>query len=99
MEVELVALDSTCTEAECLRNLLSEIPIMPFPMPHIAIHCDPKSAIELCKCERTNDKTNRHMRIHYRLVWRHLKHNVVSTDYINSELNLADCLSKGCPNK
>ena len=78
IETELIALDSTCTEAKWIKNLLSEIPIMSSPMPPIAIRFDSKSAIKLCKHERTNDKMNRHMRIGYKSMWRHLKHNIMS---------------------
>ena len=45
MEAEVIALDSTCIDTEWIRNLLSEIPIMPSPMPSIAIHCDSKYVI------------------------------------------------------
>ena len=95
MEDELISLDSTCTETELIRNLLYDIHVMCSPMSPIVIHCDSKFAIELCKHENTNDKMNRHMQIRHKLVWRHLKHNIVSINYIKPELNLVDYLTKG----
>ena len=82
-----------------MKLAFPEIPVIPSPMPPIAIHCDSQSAIELCKHESTNVKMNKHMWICHKSVWRHLKHNVVSSEYIKSELNLADCLIKELRNR
>ena len=41
MKTELSVFDSTCIEAEWIRNFFSEILVMPSPKPPIAIHCDP----------------------------------------------------------
>ena len=60
-EVELITLDSTCTEAEWIRNLHSEILSIHYFMPLIAIRYDFKSPIDLSKYETSSNKMNRHM--------------------------------------
>ena len=39
-EAELCALDTTVTEVDWLKGLLSEIPLMMKPIPSISVHCD-----------------------------------------------------------
>ncbi|KAJ6791386.1 Uncharacterized protein M6B38_244565 [Iris pallida] len=47
MDSEMIALDTTCTEAEWLRNLIMHIPVSVHHIPAISINCDNKSVIEL----------------------------------------------------
>lgn len=49
MEVELIALDTTCIEADRLRNLLTELALVRKPLPPMSIHCYNKVAIDLIK--------------------------------------------------
>ena len=78
-----------------MKLAFPEIPVIPSPMPPIAIYYDSKCAIELCKHESNNDKINKYMRIRYKSVLRHLKHSIVSIYNEKSKLNLEDCLTKG----
>jgi hypothetical protein len=43
MEVELTALDTTLIEAEWLRELLMNLPMVEKPIPTISINCDNQS--------------------------------------------------------
>ena len=61
MEFELIALDITCYEAEFLRNLLLDLPIIHKPVPKY-IHRDSRVVIELLKQNITNSKFNKHLR-------------------------------------
>ncbi|KAK8914272.1 Protein FAR1-RELATED SEQUENCE 5 [Platanthera zijinensis] len=63
MKSELIALDTTCAEAEWIKNLLSEIPLLAKPIPVISLHCDNKSVIDLTASNSTNSKMNKFMRI------------------------------------
>ena len=56
MESELIALDITCTEAERLKNLLSEFSIMPKPILFISVYTDSRSTIEILKKDNANKK-------------------------------------------
>ena len=40
METELTALDTASTEAEWLRELLSDLPVVEKPIPAILMNCD-----------------------------------------------------------
>jgi hypothetical protein len=44
-EVELVALDSAALEAEWLRNLLSDLPMLAKPIPIVLVYCDNTSVL------------------------------------------------------
>ena len=40
MEAELIALDTTGVEAEWLRELLMDLPVVEKPIPTISMNCD-----------------------------------------------------------
>ena len=46
MESELVALDSTCSEVEWLKYLLSKIFLILSPIPPILVHYDSRAVID-----------------------------------------------------
>ena len=64
-------------------------PILP-----ISIHTDSKSTIEILKQDCFNKKMNRHIQIRLKSVQR-LLGKVVILDFVKSEKNLADPLTKG----
>ena len=63
MESELIALDTTCTEAEWLKNFLSEFSIVPKLILSISVHTDSRSTIEILKQDNANKKMNKHIQI------------------------------------
>jgi hypothetical protein len=95
MEAELIALDSTCTEAEWLKELLSDIPLVSSPVPPISIHCDSKAAIDFCKKKLVNSKLNRHIKRRQKSVRQQNNRQIISLNFVKSEHNVADCLTKG----
>jgi hypothetical protein len=65
MEAELVALESATIEAEWLKELLMDLPMVAKPVPTILFHCDNQSVItivgnakEKCKVLKTCETTN-----------------------------------------
>ena len=95
MESELIALDTTCSEAEWLKDLLSEFSIVPKPIRPISVHTDSRSTIEILKQDNANKKMNRHIQIRLKSVQR-LFGKVVLLDFVKSEKNIAHSLTKGC---
>jgi len=93
MESEFVALEMAGSEAVWLKNFLANIPLGMKPTPSISIHCDCQSAIGIAKNKTYNGK-NRHIQLRHNLVKQLLKRGTISIDYVNSEWNLADPLTK-----
>jgi hypothetical protein len=93
MESEFIALDLAGYEADWLRNFLIEIPLGIKPTPSISMHCDCQAAISIAKNKSFNGK-NRHIRLRHDVVKQLLKDGVISIDYVKSEMNLADPLTK-----
>ncbi|KAJ0103510.1 hypothetical protein Patl1_06354 [Pistacia atlantica] len=93
MESELIALEKACSEAEWLRNFLADLPIETHPPILVSIHCDCQAAIARAKSKIYNGKS-RHIRIRHTIIKQLLESGVVSLDFVKSELNLADPLTK-----
>ncbi|KAK8609373.1 hypothetical protein V6N13_061822 [Hibiscus sabdariffa] len=98
MESEFLALDLAGQEAACLRNLLAEIPLWGRPTPPVSLLCDSQSAISVAKTQAYNGK-KRHIRIRHESVRHLIRNGVLSLEYVRSERNLADPLTKGLSQK
>ena len=93
MESEFLALESTGKEAEWLKNFLYGIPLGMQPTPLVSMHCDCQAAISISKNKAFNGE-NRHIRLRHEVVKRLLKDGIISIDYVKSEVNLVDPLTK-----
>ncbi|KAL0322768.1 UNVERIFIED_CONTAM: Retrovirus-related Pol polyprotein from transposon TNT 1-94 [Sesamum angustifolium] len=82
-----------CQEAEWLRNLVGDMPMWGSSVP-VSIHCDSQAAIGIAKNYAYNGK-RRHIRIRHGAVKELLKNGIISLEYVRSERNLADPLTKG----
>ena len=91
----MIAMDTTGIEAEWLRDLLLDIPLIAKPLPVISIHCDCRSAIEKCSQENANVKMSRHLKIRHKSLREKMKQNIIALNFVRSEKNLADHLTKG----
>ena len=94
MESEFIALDKAGEEAEWLRHFLEDIPMWSKPVLAICIHCDSQSAIGRAQNNMYNGKS-RHIRRRHNTVRQLLSSGVISIDYIKSNDNIADPLTKG----
>ena len=94
MEYEFIALDKCGEEAEWLRHFLEDIPRWPKPVPPICIHCDSQSAIGRAQNSMYNGKS-RHIRCRHNTIKQQLSTGVIFIDYIKSNDNIADPLTKG----
>ncbi|KAL0333939.1 UNVERIFIED_CONTAM: Retrovirus-related Pol polyprotein from transposon TNT 1-94 [Sesamum angustifolium] len=94
MESEFIALDKAGEKAEWLRNFLEDIPCWTKPVPAIMVHCDSQSAIGRAQSSMYNGKS-RHIRRRHNTIRQLISSGIISIDYIKSNDNLADPLTKG----
>ena len=94
MESEFVALAAAGKEAEWLRNLVYEIPLWEKPVSLILIHCDSAATLDKAYSHVYNGKS-RHLGVRHSAVRELITHGVISVDFVRSQQNLADHLTKG----
>ena len=94
MESEFVALEKAGTEAEWLRNLLADIPKWDKPLPSISLHCDSQATIACARNKIYNGK-KRHIHLRHNIVWQLISNGLISMEFVKSEENLANPLTKG----
>ncbi|KAL0289411.1 UNVERIFIED_CONTAM: Retrovirus-related Pol polyprotein from transposon TNT 1-94 [Sesamum angustifolium] len=93
MESEFIALELVGQEAEWLGNLVGDMPMWGSSIP-VSIHCDSQAAIGIAKNYAYNGK-RRHTRIRHGAVKELLNNGIIFLEYVRSERNLADSLTKG----
>ena len=94
MESEFIALDLAGQEAEWLRSLLADIPMWGHPAPVISLYCDSQAASGVVNSGAYNGK-KRHIHIRHEAVRQLIRNGVLSLEYVRSERNIADPLTKG----
>jgi len=94
MESEFIALKLEGQEAEWLKGLLADVPLWEKRRTPISLHCDSQAAIAVALSSVYNGK-RRHIHIRHSVVKQLLKHVIISLQYVRSEKNLADPLTKG----
>jgi hypothetical protein len=95
MEVELTALDTTSTEAEWLRELLFDLPVVEKPIPAILMNCDNQTVITKVNSAKDNAKSTRHVKIRLKYVRKLRNSGVIVVAYVQIDKNLADPFTKG----
>ena len=73
IEVELIILDATRTEAEWLKSLINGIPLLPNHVPSISLHNDSQAAIARVKSKTYNEK-RRHLTMRHKSISHALSH-------------------------
>ena len=94
MESEFVALAAAGKEAEWLKNLLLEIPLWPKPIAPISIRCDSAATLAKAYSQMYNGKS-RHLGVRHSMIRELIMNGVVSIEFVRSQQNLADHLTKG----
>ena len=64
----------------------------------MSIHCDCQAAISIIKNKTFNGK-DKHIRLRHEVVKQLLKDGIISMDYVKSEVNLVDPLTKSLGRK
>jgi hypothetical protein len=95
MEAELTALDTTTVEAEWLRELLMDLPVVEKLVPAILVNCDNQTVIVKVNSAKDNAKSSRHIKRRLKSVRKLRNSRVISVIYISTEKNLADPFTKG----
>ena len=90
---EFIALEKENSEDEWLRNLLSDTPLWTRPAPSVSMRCDSQAAIAKAKSKMFNGK-NMHIHIRHNIMRQLLETEDISLDFVRSELNLVDSLTK-----
>ncbi|GJY53898.1 zinc finger, CCHC-type containing protein [Tanacetum coccineum] len=93
-ESEFVALTATSKEAEWLKNLLLEIPLWVKPIAPISIRCDSATTLAMAYSQMYNGKS-RHLGVRHSMIRELITNGVVSIEFVRSQQNLADHLTKG----
>ena len=75
------------------RNLLADIPLWTRPAPSVSMRCDSQCTIAKDKSKIFNGK-NEHICLRHNIVQELLEIRVISLEFVRSELNLADPLTK-----
>ncbi|GJV91013.1 zinc finger, CCHC-type containing protein [Tanacetum coccineum] len=94
MESKFVALAAAGKEAEWLKNLLLEIPLWYKPIAPISIRCDSAATLANAYSQMYNRKP-RHLGVRHNMIRELIKNGVVSIEFVRSQQNLADHLTKG----
>ena len=95
MEAELTALDTTIVEAEWLRELLIDLPVVEKPIPAIIMNCDNQTVIVKVNSSKDNMKSSRHVKRRLKSVRKMRNSGVIALDYVQTAKNLADPFTKG----
>nr|GEZ42857.1 zinc finger, CCHC-type [Tanacetum cinerariifolium] len=94
MEFEFVALAATGNEAEWMRNLVYEIPLWPKPISTISIKCISAATLAKAYSQVYNGKS-RHLGVRQSMIHELIMNGVISVEFVRTQLNLADHLTKG----
>jgi hypothetical protein len=95
MEAELTALDTATVEAEWLRELLMDLPMVKKPIPAILMNCDNETVIIKVNSSNDNMKSSRHVKRQLKSIRKWRSSGVIALDYIPTTENLADQFTKG----
>jgi hypothetical protein len=94
LEAELAALNTTTIEAEWLRELLMDLPVVEKPIPAILMNCDNQTVIAKVTSSKDNWKSSRHVKRRLKFVRKLINSRVISVTYISTDKNLADPFTK-----
>jgi hypothetical protein len=95
IEAELTTLDTTIVEAEWLRELLMDLPMVEKPILAILMNCDNETVIIKVNSSKDNMKSSRHVKRRLKSVRKLRSSGVIALDYIPTVENLADQFTKG----
>nr|GEU59274.1 zinc finger, CCHC-type [Tanacetum cinerariifolium] len=90
----ILALAVAGKEAEWLRNLILDIPLWSKPIASISIRCDSFATLARAYIQMYNGRS-RHLVVSHNMIGELILNRVVSIEFVRSQQNLADHLTKG----
>ncbi|GKB84160.1 zinc finger, CCHC-type containing protein [Tanacetum coccineum] len=93
MKYEFVALTTDGEEAKWLKSLILEISLWSKPIAPISILCDSATTLAKAYSQMYNEKS-RHLGVRYSMICELITNEVVSIEFVRSQLDLADHLMK-----
>ncbi|GJV76654.1 hypothetical protein Tco_1508238 [Tanacetum coccineum] len=94
MESKFVSLAAAGNEAEWLKNLLFEISLWSKPIAPTSIHYDSAATLVNAYSQMYNGKS-RHLGVRHSMIRELITNGVISIEFVRSQQNLADHLTKG----
>ncbi|GJR32583.1 zinc finger, CCHC-type containing protein [Tanacetum coccineum] len=94
MDSEFIALAAAIKKAEWLKNLIIEIPLYSKPIAPISILCDKAPTLAKPYSQVYNGKSI-HLGVSHSMIHELITNGVVSIEFVRSQQNLADHLTKG----
>lgn len=82
MEAELTSLDTSCVEAEWLRELLMDLPVVDKPVSAVLMNYDNQTVIAKAKSSKDNLKSTKHITRRLKSVRKSRNSRVIALDYI-----------------
>jgi len=95
MKAELTALDTAGVEAEWLRELLMDLPVVEKPVSAISMNCDNQTVITKVNSSKDNMKSTRHVKRQLKTVRKLRNSGVIALDYVHTSKNVTDQFTKG----
>ena len=95
METELTALDIASAEAEWLRELLSNLPVVEKPIPAILMNYDNQTVITKVNSAKDNAKSIRHVKKCLKTVRTFRNSRVIAVAYVQTDKYLVDPFTNG----
>ena len=93
MSAEFIAFASASSEADWLKNLMLEIPLLSKPISPVTIHADCMKALGRAYNQGYNGKS-RHIALKHNLVQGLITNGVITFDYVSTKFNVADSFTK-----
>lgn len=90
MEAELTALDTTIVEAEWLRELIMNLPVVEKLILAISMNCDNQIVIIKVNSSMDNMKSTMHVKRRLKSIKKLRNSGVIALDYVHTSKNLAD---------
>ena len=85
MEAELTALETATAEAEWLRELLMDLPVVEKPLSTILVNCDNQTVIVKVNNSKDNAKSSRHVKRCLKSVRKMRSSGVITVTYIQTD--------------
>ena len=87
-------MDTAIVEAEWLRELLMDLPVVEKPIPAILMNCDNQTVIVKVNSSKDNMKSSRHVKSWLKSIRKMRNSGVIALDYVQTAKNLADPFTK-----